>query len=234
MFLIEQVVAPALLSRGASSQNSLPTNYARAPATSSPPDSPVTPGAPDLDFELEMELNALGVKTRDDETRRNPRMFTLGLVIHSLADGMALGAANALSAAPNPSNSSPAEGTNSGSVSEKASGLSFIVFIAIAIHKGKVQTLCNGPYANRLSCHSTYCLSTYVDTYFSIVNQENSTTPDRLLYRFSTFRAHHILFLDLLWGSRKCRGMDWNSANVLGTSSGAHIGRMNFVKRNLS
>ncbi|KAG8896901.1 hypothetical protein FRC01_011572, partial [Tulasnella sp. 417] len=108
MFLIEQVVAPALLNKDSQTQarpTPLPT-YARAPtaggnnAATSEPDSPSTMGGPDLDIELEMELNALGVKTRDEEARRNPRMLTLGLVIHSLADGVALGAANALTAAP--------------------------------------------------------------------------------------------------------------------------------------
>ncbi|KAG8896862.1 hypothetical protein FRC01_011587, partial [Tulasnella sp. 417] len=106
MFLIEQVVAPALLNKDSQSQTRptpLPT-YARAPTGNNPaasePDSPSTMGGPDLDIELEMELNALGVKTRDEEARRNPRMLTLGLVIHSLADGVALGAANALTAAP--------------------------------------------------------------------------------------------------------------------------------------
>ncbi|KAG8907697.1 hypothetical protein FRC00_011650, partial [Tulasnella sp. 408] len=145
MFLIEQVVAPALLSKESQTQTkatSLPT-YARAPTggnATSPPDSPSTMGGPDLDIELEMELNALGVKTRDEETRRNPRMLTLGLVIHSLADGVALGAANALTATPVSagSGSSAADGTPAaGSVGDKASGLSVIVFLAIAIHKGE-------------------------------------------------------------------------------------------------
>ncbi|KIO29267.1 hypothetical protein M407DRAFT_21658 [Tulasnella calospora MUT 4182] len=145
MFLIEQVVAPMLLSKESQTQTRatpLPS-YARAPAAgnaTSPPDSPSTMGGPDLDIELEMELNALGVKTRDEETRRNPRMLTLGLVIHSLADGVALGAANALTATPVSSgnDTTAADGTPAaGSVGDTASGLSVIVFLAIAIHKGE-------------------------------------------------------------------------------------------------
>ncbi|KAG8955856.1 hypothetical protein FRC04_006303 [Tulasnella sp. 424] len=143
MFLIEQVVAPALLSK--ESQPPRPTplpSYARAPATagnaSSPPDSPSTMGGPDLDIELEMELNALGVKTREEETRRNPKMLTLGLVIHSLADGVALGAAYALTATPTSAGSgSGSSAAEAGSVGDKAGGLSVIVFLAIAIHKGE-------------------------------------------------------------------------------------------------
>lgn len=127
MFLLEQLLAPMLESRGSGQfQNA---QYAMAPTSSgTPPETPnpVTP-APDLDLELEAELNALGVETREVETRRNPRMMTLGLVVHSLADGLALGAANTLNGA-----------TTGGDVSKEsaASGLSFIVFIAIAVHKG--------------------------------------------------------------------------------------------------
>lgn len=157
MFLIEQVVAPALLSK--ESQPPRPTplpSYARAPATtgnaSSPPDSPSTMGGPDLDIELEMELNALGVKTREEETRRNPKMLTLGLVIHSLADGVALGAAYALTATPTSTGSGTGgSAAEAGSVGDKAGGLSVIVFLAIAIHKAPTALALTSTLISQLS-----------------------------------------------------------------------------------
>lgn len=136
MFLIEQIVAPALSSTSHHAQK-----YALAPTgngIAESPISPTTPGAPDLDLdiELEMELNAMGVDTRTKEVHRNPRMLTLGLVIHSLADGMALGAANALSLTPSDTKD------ESNAIESNAAGLSFIVFVAIAIHKGEDDEDC--------------------------------------------------------------------------------------------
>ncbi|KAG9019895.1 Vacuolar ATP synthase subunit B [Tulasnella sp. 427] len=156
MFLIEQVVAPALLNKDAqpTRATALPS-YARAPTGNngaSPPDSPSTMGGPDLDIELEMELNALGVRTRDEETRRNPRMLTLGLVIHSLADGVALGAANALTSTPvSAGNGTAEEGAPAGSVGDKAGGLSVIVFLAIAIHKAPTALALTSTLISQLS-----------------------------------------------------------------------------------
>lgn len=55
--------------------------------------------------------------TPDSSPKSNPNLLTLGLVVHSLADGLALGSSFV-------------------SVGDQATSLSFIVFLAILIHKG--------------------------------------------------------------------------------------------------
>ncbi|KAG8904794.1 hypothetical protein FRB99_001184 [Tulasnella sp. 403] len=132
MFLIEQLLEPILAAR---SSNLPGQKYALAPTSAGAGQAPASPLTAvsefDADLELEIELNNLGVDTRSGGHGKNPRMLTLGLVIHSLADGLALGAANALAAAAPPAGSKPTEG----GVVSNAAGLSFIVFLAIAIHK---------------------------------------------------------------------------------------------------
>ena len=75
--------------------------------------------------------------------RRNPTLITLGLVIHSLADGLALGASLAA-----PALGSDEEHSLPGAIKdtpivegipitkEMFSGLSLVVFAALALHKG--------------------------------------------------------------------------------------------------
>ncbi|KAG9008764.1 hypothetical protein FRB94_012988 [Tulasnella sp. JGI-2019a] len=93
MFVIEQIVTPALSSRS--------NKYELAPTT---------------------ESADRAVNHAQEIPDKDPRMMTLGLVIHSFADGMALGAANALD-----------QGAKAADA--ESSGLSLVVFIAIAVHK---------------------------------------------------------------------------------------------------
>jgi solute carrier family 39 (zinc transporter), member 9 len=58
----------------------------------------------------------------DPTPKSNPNLLTLGLVVHSLADGLALGSSFI-------------------SVGDQGSSLSFIVFLAIIIHKGPYHPL---------------------------------------------------------------------------------------------
>lgn len=114
MFAIEQIVTPALSSHHPNHVN----KYELAPSTSA--DSPAS------DFELS---SAARTHQSKEASGKDPRMLTLGLVIHSFADGMALGAANALDQS--------SEVVKAGEGSAESSGLSLVVFIAIAVHKGK-------------------------------------------------------------------------------------------------
>ncbi len=129
MYLLEHFVTPYLASRSSPQES----NYTMALSDHQASEIPLSPSTPgmtglDLDAEIEMELNALGVDMRTSEPSKNPNMLTIGLIIHSCADGLALGAASALSFTQPGQVSSP--------VSEKAAGLSFVVFMAVAIHKG--------------------------------------------------------------------------------------------------
>jgi len=95
----------------------------------------------DLDLDLDVELNNFGnfndrdagwqhAKGRDLERRRDPRVLTFGLVVHSLADGLALGA----SLVTNLETQSTTEGTF-GSSSLDFSSLPLVIFFALALHK---------------------------------------------------------------------------------------------------
>lgn len=75
------------------------------------------------------------------ETQRRALPLTLGLVVHALADGLALGSA-ALS--------EPGSQTETPAQSIVPSGLSVIVFFALAIHKGVSSD-------SRLCCHASGC-----------------------------------------------------------------------------
>lgn len=82
----------------------------------------------DFDFELAEELDSLKIG-KEGVPGKDPRMLTLGLVIHSFADGMALGAANALDQGSQEVKAAGGEST----------GLSLVVFLAIAVHKGSSE-----------------------------------------------------------------------------------------------
>ncbi|KAG8920705.1 hypothetical protein FRC03_010823 [Tulasnella sp. 419] len=143
MLLLEQLLSHLLSSPRASKYtlaNSHPT-----PGRSVLPLSPTSRDPPtsgshhdtdvDPDLELEMELNAMGVG--DETPVKNPNMLTLGLVIHSLADGLALGAANAVADTATTGLATGDSTTQDAGASwvSDATGVSIIVFLAIAMHK---------------------------------------------------------------------------------------------------
>ncbi|KAG8873927.1 hypothetical protein FRB97_006350 [Tulasnella sp. 331] len=111
MFSMEQMVTPAL-----SSRSSHANKYELAPTTA---------GSPTSEFELG---GAHAASQTKEGSGKDPRMLTLGLVIHSFADGMALGAANALDRS--------SQAVEAGENPIDSGGLSLVVFIAIAVHKG--------------------------------------------------------------------------------------------------
>ena len=76
--------------------------------------------------------HAAGAASEATETRQRAYPLTLGLVVHALADGLALGSA-ALS---------DAGSQAAGGESVVPSGLSVVVFLALVIHKGE-QTFCS-------------------------------------------------------------------------------------------
>ncbi|KAG8860887.1 hypothetical protein FRB96_003622 [Tulasnella sp. 330] len=110
MFSMEQMVTPAL-----SSRSSHANKYELAPTTA---------GSPTSEFELG---GAHAASQTKEGSGKDPRMLTLGLVIHSFADGMALGAANALDRS--------SQAVEAGENPIDSGGLSLVVFIAIAVHK---------------------------------------------------------------------------------------------------
>lgn len=63
------------------------------------------------------------------EPRERAYPLTLGLVVHALADGLALGSASL--------SDSAAEPTTGGSIS----GLSLVVFLALVVHKGSLDNV---------------------------------------------------------------------------------------------
>lgn len=110
--------------------------------TPSRPLSPTTAtsiadGDLDLDLDVDLELNSFADRDagwpthapdRAQQERRDPRLLTFGLVIHSLADGLALGASVS-------SGSQKAvEGLDAPAFG--LSSLSLVVFVALALHKG--------------------------------------------------------------------------------------------------
>lgn len=90
----------------------------------------------DIDFDLELHNfdrhvqkqrygNGYGRDSEEKERKRDPRLLTFGLVVHSLADGLALGASL-----------SPGSDAASDSILGGLSSLSMVVFVALALHKG--------------------------------------------------------------------------------------------------
>lgn len=97
----------------------------------------------DVELELDVELNSFnnfndrdaGWQTsacsgRDEVERRDPRLLTFGLIIHSLADGLALGASLVTS----PEAQEKAGGVLGSSLD--LSSLPLVVFSALTLHKG--------------------------------------------------------------------------------------------------
>lgn len=132
MLLIEQLLAPH-------APPALPTSQ---PHTRKPD---ATDGSPTVEFDVELgELErAEGITFDADPRKRRGRSssvsgdgkaraipLTLGLLVHALADGLALGS-SALSGA----EAGGASGVQ-GAGSVVPSGLSIVVFFALAIHKG--------------------------------------------------------------------------------------------------
>lgn len=115
----------------------------------------------DIDLDLDVELNnfnnfndrdagwqtSTSTSTRREVAGRDPRLLTFGLVVHSIADGLALGASLV---------TSPEEEKSSGGILGSTLGLTslpLLVFFALALHKGTQMglTLCimlflNDPY----------------------------------------------------------------------------------------
>ena len=133
MLLVEQVLLPstsstepgyALLPSGSSAEaaRSNPNLHARSDSNG----SPMTPGAPS-----------------PNDAYRRAKSITFGLVIHSLADGLALGA-SAFSSSGKPHGHSHVhravipspDGADSGIMDQlQTSSLTFVVFFALLIHK---------------------------------------------------------------------------------------------------
>jgi len=145
MLVMESLASP---SHGSSPHsyrsNAVPLSYHRRESTTSShhlplsrPLSPTTaPSIQDGDFDLDIDAEIAGLEdgklpwlsSREENAAapqlKDPNLVTLGLIIHSLADGLALGAS--LAAA------------SSGEVGEDDSpfsGLSLVVFMALALHK---------------------------------------------------------------------------------------------------
>lgn len=97
----------------------------------------------DLDLDLDLDLELHNFADRDagwpthssdgpQEGRRDPRLLTFGLVIHSLADGLALGAS--VSSSSKALAEKTVDGVDASSLG--LSSLSLVVFVALALHKG--------------------------------------------------------------------------------------------------
>lgn len=94
----------------------------------------------DIDFDLELHNFDRHVKQgngrysdlEEKGQKRDPRLLTFGLVVHSLADGLALGASLA-----------PRSGSDaaSDSILGGLSSLSMVVFVALALHKGQFSNI---------------------------------------------------------------------------------------------
>ena len=90
------------------------------------------------ELDLELGPSASSPSSSHAHEGGDPRLMTFGLVLHSLADGLALGA-------------SLSEQTEDSKGSSGLSGLSAVVFLALALHKGS-----SSPLLPSFACSKTH------------------------------------------------------------------------------
>ncbi|KZT63969.1 hypothetical protein DAEQUDRAFT_770127 [Daedalea quercina L-15889] len=124
-----------------------------------------------------------------DEGKARAVPLTLGLVMHALADGLALGS-SALSSAGDGSGSAGSEGA--GSVFP--SGLSVVVFFALVIHKGK--PLFQGPRSSlSVICHTNLPFAFHFKLQPPRCHQR-SLPPTRARSALSPFAPGPLVWID--------------------------------------
>ena len=233
MFILEQILSPYLASRYSSSS----PKYALA-STLTPEHETNNSGSSrtrDLDLELEMELNAMGIDGQEET--KNPNMMTLGLIIHSLADGLALGAANVvkeatLSARANTEIQKDIATPETAWWSFESTGLSFVVFIAIAVHKGKLLYYWSLTITKALlySLFSSYCFGLNILVDASPSYKTSQTTFNRIFCCISHLCPCVLHCFNFYRWCKPCWKLDRDCADVLGMHKFFYIGEISLTK----
>lgn len=172
------------------------------------------------DGELDMELDDLNIElgpstfgSADSSHSHlgDPRLMTFGLVLHSLADGLALGA----------SLSGQKEEKNGSGLS----GLSAVVFLALALHKGSFALNVFLSNAKGVLFDSDYLSPQYSPGSLSS-NQypdhappttSRSGTPSHFFFGCPTQCDSDVCYTKWIQRNRKCREMDRRSPSIFRT-----------------